>query len=159
MTTVHILVGLPGSGKSTFSKKLREENPKTIVINKDAIRTMINGGTFTYDHDLEPIVKLMATELLYQAASEGYDVIVDECHIKKEKRLYPIADKKIAYVFEDSGNEELLTNRMKEHRNVAAAAWLTVINSMRQDFEPIDDDDEMEKIYDISKTGKMEERK
>ena len=39
----HLLIGLPGSGKSTFARKLQEQIPDSVVISTDTIRDKLFG--------------------------------------------------------------------------------------------------------------------
>jgi len=39
----HLLVGLPGSGKSTFARQLNEQIPNSVIISTDAIRLRLYG--------------------------------------------------------------------------------------------------------------------
>ena len=41
--TLIVMVGLPGSGKSTIAKQLAEDNPNTLIFSSDAYREKICG--------------------------------------------------------------------------------------------------------------------
>lgn len=68
-----VLSGLPGSGKSTWSQKYLQENPRTIWINRDHFRLMANGPFGTN----EDFVKKLEQHAIYEAAKLGYNIIVD----------------------------------------------------------------------------------
>ena len=39
----HLLVGLPGSGKSTFAQQLNQQIPNSVIVSSDTIRTRLYG--------------------------------------------------------------------------------------------------------------------
>lgn len=45
----HLLIGLPGSGKSTFAKKLNQQIPNSVIISTDEIRLRLFGGEAVRD--------------------------------------------------------------------------------------------------------------
>jgi tRNA uridine 5-carbamoylmethylation protein Kti12 len=82
---VYITVGLPGSGKSTWSKKFAKENENVIIVNRDSFRSMIK-DEYTFNFRYEPFIKELANVALGNALERGLDVIVDETHIKSARR-------------------------------------------------------------------------
>ena len=82
MKKVIILRGLPGSGKSTFAKKLVADNPNVYKrINRDDLRTMFDNGHFTKGN--EKFVKQVRDVLIIKALEEGKHVIVDDTNLSK----------------------------------------------------------------------------
>lgn len=78
-----ILVGIPASGKSTFSKKFLTENPNYIRINRDDIRKMIrNSQMLNFEGEK------MVTEIEYNLASialnNNHDIIWDNTHLNSK---------------------------------------------------------------------------
>lgn len=137
MKTMYIMCGLPGSGKSTYARKMVEKNRSTIIINKDAIRTMIN-GVYRFENDREPIVKEIVHSII-KGLNLQVDIIIDETNIKQEKRqnLVFIAHQygytpMIVYC---KGNGKNLENRMTEPRGYTEKEWSDVIEKMKADFE------------------------
>jgi predicted kinase len=139
MKTMYIMCGLPGSGKSTWARKRVEKSKTTIVINKDAIRTMINGGIYEYDEDKEPIVKKIVLAIISKLDA-GFDVVIDETNIKERKR------QELAFLAHQygytpiiiycKGNGDNLNNRMQDSRGITPEKWDEVIKKMEADFEP-----------------------
>lgn len=82
---VYILIGLPESGKSTWSKNFVKENPNTLIINRDAYRSMIK-SEYTFDFRFEPFIKTISNKSLETALEYGFDVIIDETHVKAQRR-------------------------------------------------------------------------
>lgn len=154
---VYLLVGVPGSGKSTWSKKFAKENPDTIIVNRDAFRTMIK-DEYIFDFRYEPFIKQLANDALRCALDRGLNVIVDETHIKSARRKEII---KVVRDFESSyglinteyGKTKIicvwftemqrnLENRMMNARGYDRQKWEEVINGMKANFEPPTEKDE-----------------
>ena len=100
---IHVMVGLPGSGKTTLAKELRD-NLGGIIISKDTVRYHMLGIEF--DRDLENEVDRMFRAML-SSALYGYinDVIIDNTNLTKAIRK-ELVDKArvanrdiVAYVF------------------------------------------------------------
>ena len=71
------LKGLPASGKSTYAKKLVDENPgKYKRVNKDDLRAMLDNGHYTKGN--EKFVIRVRDFLMQEALMSDYDVIVDD---------------------------------------------------------------------------------
>ena len=144
MPIVHILCGLPGSGKSTWALKQKEESKnKTVIINKDAIRTMIH-GVYKYDSDYEDLVKSTVEGFFHGALfGDKMDLIVDETNISKEKRAHWIElardmageEGNIVNCVYFTEKENNLQYRMNDPRGLPEQTWLNVIQGMKEDFE------------------------
>ena len=79
---VIICVGLPGSGKTTWSKKEIEEKTKQgekwLRLNRDDIRNMFCCG---YSQDSEPIVRKLEWDSITTALNFGYNLIIDDTNL------------------------------------------------------------------------------
>ena len=72
--------GLPGSGKSTYAKKLVAEAPNTYKrINRDDLRAMFDNSHFSKGN--EKFVKQVRDLLIIKALEEGKHVIVDDTNL------------------------------------------------------------------------------
>lgn len=82
--TIHVMVGLPGAGKTTLAKKLRGDLGG-IIISKDIVRYQMLGVEF--DPDLENEVERMFSAML-SSGLWGYidDVIIDNTNLTKSIR-------------------------------------------------------------------------
>ena len=84
-----ILVGISGSGKSTFCKYY---DTSMIRVNRDSLRTMFSSKSITsyYDQDTnlvkayENIVNGCEERLLNYFARKRKSVIIDNCNLRKE---------------------------------------------------------------------------
>jgi len=91
MQTVHIMSGLPASGKSTFAKQLVEEsNGRVQRVNLDDIRAMI-GGTWTTEK--EDTALDIQDRALRAILDSGQDAVVDNTHLTPRipKRLKTVS--------------------------------------------------------------------
>ncbi len=101
MKKLIMLRGLPGSGKSTYAKKLLEENPNAYKrINRDDLRMMFdNGHTSTGN---EKFVTKVRDLLIIKALEEGKHVIVDDTNLSEKNK---------------TGIQELVDQFNKEHND------------------------------------------
>ena len=80
MKKVIILRGLPGSGKSTYAKKLVSETPNSYKrINRDDLRMMFDNGCLTNGN--EKFIKKVRDLLIIKALEEGKHVIADDTNL------------------------------------------------------------------------------
>lgn len=91
MATLMLTVGLPGSGKSYWARKMRELRPQTVLVSKDEIRAMLFDSVYSKDN--EQITVLTEEQIVKQALSRGRDVIVHNTHLNPShiRRLEKVA--------------------------------------------------------------------
>jgi predicted kinase len=140
---VYILTGLIGSGKSTWAQKKAEE-PNTIIVNKDAIRTMLK-GIYCFDKGYEPLVGELAKICLLKALQKGFNVIIDETNLTKAKRRawidiirenYYLLGESVEFeitVFPEKRNN--VDNRMKAPKGKSREEWEAVYRGMKSAYE------------------------
>lgn len=88
MKTVLILKGLPGSGKSTESKKLVNDKPNIWKrVNKDDMRAMFDVGHYSKGN--EKFVLRMRDIIIREALLDGKSVVIDDTnlHPRHETRI------------------------------------------------------------------------
>lgn len=88
MRKVIIMRGIPGSGKSTWAKKLVDEQPNVYKrINRDDLRMMFDNG-YTSDGN-EKFIKKVRDLLIIKALEEGKHIIVDDTNLSEtnERRI------------------------------------------------------------------------
>ena len=94
MKNIKLLIGISGSGKSTYSHELWETNPSNfVIINRDKIRELLFGYTESDIHNyykrnditkLEKKVTKYEDTLIYEALEENKTVILDATHLEKK---------------------------------------------------------------------------
>lgn len=134
--TLYIMVGFPGSGKSTWAKvKARDLN--TVIICRDSFRTMFK-HSYVFDKEYEPLVMEMAFNSAEMAIEDNRNVIIDETNLTKLMRLEWLsrchkAVRKVIVWCQES--EKNLENRMKDSRGCSKEKWQEVIDGMKKIFE------------------------
>ena len=90
MQTIEILIGVSGSGKSTYSKNKVKENSNLVRINRDDLRKTLFAvdqvDTEYYDRkDLracEKLVSEVSEQIIYDSLNRGSDVIIDNTNLQ-----------------------------------------------------------------------------
>jgi predicted kinase len=81
----HFLVGISGSGKSTFAKFLASLLPNAVIVSSDAIRAQLYGDEQIQGNWIE--IETEITTQIHQAIRGGYSVIYDATNSKRCWRL------------------------------------------------------------------------
>lgn len=77
-----IMRGLPGSGKSTLSKKIVEQNPtKWVRICRDDLRNMCHPYWIP---KREKLISIFEKELIRNTLIQGYNVVLDATNFKSD---------------------------------------------------------------------------
>lgn len=85
MKKVILMKGLPGSGKSTYAKKIVAENPEQYKrINLDDLRAMFDNGSYSKSN--ETFIRSIRDMLILKTLESGKSVIVDDTNLS-EKNL------------------------------------------------------------------------
>ena len=86
--TLILLVGVPGSGKTTYAEKYIEENPNTAHVSSDKIREELWGSEATQG-DNNKVFSLMQSRTI-EALNNGQSVVYDATNVTRKDRLYII---------------------------------------------------------------------
>lgn len=84
MTVLVLVVGIPGSGKTSWVKQYVQQRPATKIVSHDDIRYELTGTT-ECDHTMNPQVYEMARERVKHLLEEGNDVVVDATNVSAEE--------------------------------------------------------------------------
>jgi len=147
--TAYILVGLIGSGKTSWAKMVAGTDFSNIRVSGDDIRGMIK-DRYTYDVQLEPLVDEMKMSMIFEVLKNGKNVTIDDCHLtKKERRKLCDSIKSgfswvnIIYVWMDCTPHRALQKRLQDLRGRSEFEWKHVMKKHLYLFEePVLDENE-----------------
>ena len=114
---VYIMVGVPGSGKSTVAKELSEQNG-AIILSSDSIRKELYGDE-NIQGDGRCVFKTLF-ERANNAISNGFDIIIDATNVDRKSRKSVFKSLKGEFnataVFVDTDiKNELYSRGVREH--------------------------------------------
>jgi len=134
MKKVIITKGLPGSGKSTWAKKLIDKNPNQYKrINKDDLRAMLDNSK--HSKDAEKFVLKIRNQIMLMALEEGKHVIIDDTNLHpKHERTIRELTKGIAEVIIQDFTDVELEVCIKRDLNRLNSVGEKVIRQMYNDF-------------------------
>ena len=87
MKKLIILVGISGSGKSTWTTEYIQKNPDTLRINRDDIRKSLVGTLKNYYQNknikyLENTVTIISEDILKRLLTTHFSIIIDNTNLK-----------------------------------------------------------------------------
>lgn len=134
MKKVIITKGLPGSGKSTWAKKLVDKNPNQYKrINKDDLRSMLDNSK--HSKDAEEFVLKVRNQIMLMALEAGKHVIIDDTnlHPKHEETIRELTEGIAEVIIQDFTDIELDVC-IKRDLNRLNSVGEKVIRQMYNDF-------------------------
>jgi predicted kinase len=81
----YILIGPPGSGKTTLAAKIRQQNPQYQIISTDQIRTQLLGNPANQEN--WPIIEAEVLSQIQQAITANHPIIYDATNSKRPHRI------------------------------------------------------------------------
>jgi predicted kinase len=84
-----LLIGIPGSGKTTYAKEYIKLNPNTVHLSSDSIRAELYGNESIQGNPTE-VFSLMQKRAI-ETLNDGKDVIYDATNITRKDRSYIIS--------------------------------------------------------------------
>ncbi|MEK5036202.1 AAA family ATPase [Paenibacillus sp. FSL R7-0302] len=130
MPQLHVLVGLPASGKSTFAKKL-----KATVISSDKLREELLGDV--NDQNSNELIFNTMYERAEKQLAIGLDVYLDATHISAKVRKRIIerfrkkADKLVAHYFNTPFYPDVVHRNRGRERSVPYSVLTRMRNSLQ----------------------------
>ena len=85
MSKLIMLIGLPGSGKSYWSKKYIQENPDTILVSSDSIREEVFGDVNDQSHNQE--VFNIVEKRCREALKANKETVLDATNLNRKRRI------------------------------------------------------------------------
>lgn len=130
-----ILVGLPGSGKSTFSEHLRLYIPNMVYINQDILG------------------RKEVTRLVSKHCKDSSFVVIDRCNLTKADRkewLSYFTDPVWCIQFKILPEEcYYRIEHRKNHPTLQGKGGISVVKMLLSKYEPVDNNEGFERIIDI----------
>lgn len=109
MSTLYILTGLPGSGKSSFCNRYVAGTDGFTVVSTDEIRRRLCGGDAT-NQDNNGLIFAVARREVHNALTEGRNVVFDATNLSRRDRRnvkkWAPENTKIGMLFVDTPFEE-----------------------------------------------------
>ncbi len=102
MLNVILTKGLPASGKSTWAKKMVDDNPNQYKrVNKDDLRDMLDNSKFSKDS--EKFILKVRDAIILEALGHGKHVIVDDTNLSEKhfERIKQLVHGKAAVKIKD----------------------------------------------------------
>lgn len=111
MKKVIVMRGLPGSGKSTYARKLIEDKPGMYKrINRDDLRIMLDNGQYSSAN--ERFIKKLRDLLITKSLEAGKNVIVDDTNLS-DKTVEGIEDMVKKYNEEHEDNVKVVSKMIE----------------------------------------------
>lgn len=131
--TIKILIGLPASGKSTWSKDFIRKNPSWARVNRDDFRFMLKDQGFC-EPKIESLISDAVEDLIFKCLKRNLNVIVDNTNLKA-KYIQEFIDKfkfhaNIEYMLFDVPAKTCIERDALREKKVGEG----VINKMNKDF-------------------------
>ena len=137
MNTLYTMVGLPASGKSTYT----EAHKECVVVSTDAIREELLGSAENQERGAEVFAE--AHRRVAQALAEGHDVIIDATNVTRKARKQWTAHKaRHVAVYVATDKEECKRRNAQRQRHVPT----DVIDRMSQRLTIPTEDEGFEEI-------------
>lgn len=131
-----ILIGVPGSGKTTYANALAKEG--WIRMNNDDLTTMLH-GRYKWHSELKNFYKKIRYTIIEEAIVRGKNVVLDNTNLNKFGRRdiiqYFKPHTKIVGVYFPIGRDTAVRRRMEGGaRGYRKEDWERIIDRMIKDF-------------------------
>jgi predicted kinase len=134
---VHILIGLPGAGKSTAIKEIMVNNKTNyVVVSRDIARAELGfckeGEKIVGTRQQEDEVSAYCDKLIKDAAYFGDTIIVDNINLKRKYRDYfkdLLKDYNVEYHYHYVETKSLKTNILRREGQINEEVFTNMIKS------------------------------
>lgn len=140
MKEIVIMIGNIGTGKSTRALELAHKG--YVIINADAITTMIGGGDYTlYDIKKKLIYKDAEYHIANISLQNNFSVVIDNTNMSKKTRArwVELGIKHEAYIVACNygiGSKSSLNRRLKEPKGISKEQWISVHDKFQKEYDP-----------------------
>ena len=144
--SVFLLVGLPGSGKSTWAQSYVWRHPTTVIVSRDGVRRMLN-GVYSYGVPQRGLITQLVAALVKELFKTNYDIIIDQLNLTKKDRkevtdfIRNLGGKTtivfIKFTPDGEENIERLCSR-KGDRGLTVEQARIILEYKKESFEPIE---------------------
>lgn len=134
---ITLMIGLPGSGKSTYVDRHKTAN--TVAISRDSIRAELGfckeGDKCVLDKEKEDVVTKRFNHLLIKAVADGKDIYLDNMHTRRKyrdnvKELLKQNFPKTNFIYHYVYCETSLENCMKRRPMIPEEVYRKMIRSI-----------------------------
>jgi predicted kinase len=162
MQTCYILSGLPGSGKTFWSKNYIRKHPKTLVVSRDDLRYAFHCGRYVFDTTIEPIICDITDSIIESFLELKRDFIIDETNGIRFRRYQLISmihnynvfnKRKIKIIAVEFPMKDNLKNRMKDSRGYTKKQWADIIDRMKNLWEKINKEEGFDKVINANNSN------
>jgi len=147
-----ILTGNIGTGKSSFASKITSYSKKFIIINDDAIITMISGTYLNYDKNKSNLYKTIENQCIFCSLVHRFNVIIDMPNVKQSsrKRFIDIAKQFNPYIISiDFGIGSILNLNYRKKENRGYNNWEEVFNRKKREYIESSLDEEFNLLLNV----------
>jgi predicted kinase len=91
---LYLLIGLPGSGKTSLAKEMQAQDPNLRRVNKDGLRSLIDNGI--YSKEKERLIRSLHLQIAIESLKDGYSVVCDDAGLIESRHrdvLIDVADR------------------------------------------------------------------
>jgi len=134
-----LIVGNIGSGKSTYSKKLKKDY---VIISRDALRCILGNGDYVFLNTFEPAVHRAEMAFFEGLLESGVNLVVDETNSSLRVRAMYLCLAKLykyhttAIVLPKLSKKECVDRRMNDSsRNYTRTDWEKVWDMFDRIYE------------------------
>lgn len=133
-----ILIGVPGSGKSTYANELLKQKQNLVKISRDDFRFMLRNKWYV-EEEVEHLISSIADTSVFAALKKGFDVVLDNshCNAKTLKETIDKFGKHARIILKVIGAELSIKQIKAQNLNRTKAVPEGVIDRMYQGFTHI----------------------